>query len=419
MLDALMTMQKEGFFKLIPNNELDTAVRKLKNNDDLELIYDDIQNYLKNLYDELYYKSNVKLGNAISDFEDKFSYEMFEMPFADKKLLNGVYQKEITYGEAGNFSFGIEMLTAKFTLEEQKLLKLINHYYISLMGTKTYTANYFFIPLESLRLIFPKVNNMKLKEKLIKTCTELSSKKVYWDFNKTRYRKDLEKEQLNVGNKEAIVDINVFYYPKKNKNGVNGESVEIKGIVCNISKFMKLRYSLKQISNRFPLNSFQCNYLGFIIASKIDYRLNTMKIGNDKKKQYVYEKNLRDLISEIYLYRNGEMISNTYRFQITNEPNSKTNILKLLEAIMIVLSNLSDSLSFTPVLKVSSTKLDLQGYLDNIHKVSNKVNKESLIQEQIEDLYDKIASFSHSRYEKAKVRRLILNGLIILILKFK
>lgn len=417
MLEVLREMQKHGIFKLLPNDDLDIAISKLGNSKDIDRIYDFIQKYLKNLSSELSYRHNVDLGSTLSDFSDKFSYEMFDMTYICTNHSNGIYQKEITYGTANNGSFGIEMFNSTFTLEERKLLKLINHYYISLMNKDGFNDSYFFIPIESLRLIFPKVNNIKLKEKIINTCSLLNSKTIYWDLSKTRYRKSLENDNLYTGNKEDIVDINILYLPKKNKNGINGEATEIKGIICRISKFMRLRFSLKQISNLFPIENLGCNYLSFVIADKIDYRLHMMKIGSNKSKsnksKLEYDKKLRDLTNEIYVYRNQKQRRDTYLYQITTEPNSKDSILKLLESIIMVLSNLSDNISFKAVFKVQKKELKLDDYIVNI-----KYAKKHDIDYQIDKLYNDIISVCSVLCEQAQVRQLIANGNISLILRF-
>lgn len=417
MLEVLKEMQKQGIFKLLPNDDLDIAISKLGNSKDIDRIYDSIQKYLKNLSSELSYRHNVDLGSTLSDFSDKFSYEMFDMTYTCTNHSNGIYQKEITYGTANNGSFGIEMFNSTFTLEERKLLKLINHYYISLMNKNDFNDSYFFIPIDSLRLIFPKVNNIKLKEKIINTCSLLNSKTIYWDFSKTRYRKSLENDNLYAGNKETIVDIHILYLPKKNKNGINGEATEIKGIICRISKFMRMRFELKQISNLFPVENLGCNYLSFVIADKIDYRLHMMKIGSNKSKsnksKLEYDKKLRDLTNAIYVYRNQKQQRDTYLYQITTEPNSKDSILKLLESIIMVLSNLSDNISFKAVFKVQKKELKLDDYIVNI-----KYAKKHDIDYQIDKLYNDIISVCSVLCEQAQVRQLIANGNISLILRF-
>lgn len=413
MLDVLKQMEREEIFKILPNDDLGSVIRTASCCSDIELLYDPIQRYLKNLCNDLAYRHNVNLGGTISDFSDKFSYEMFDMAFTCTNHSNGIYQKETSYGKAGNFTFGLEMLNATFTLEERKLLKLINHYYISLTNKDDFTDNYFFIPLDSLRLIFPKVNNVSLKRKIVDTCNRLNSKIVYWDLSKTRYRKKLEVDTLYVGKKETIVKLNVLFLPKKNKNGINGEATEIKGIICRISRFMKLRFALSQISNRFPVSSLESNYLSFVIAEKIDYLLHMQKVGVNKKKTKC-RRSLRDLTDEIYLYCNHVQIRDTYLFKISNDANSKDSIFKFLEAIINVLNNLSSMLSFKPILLVRSKEINLESYMTGI-KVSNmKCN----VDDQVDQLYNDIVSIGKAATDRAPVRYLIATGNVSLELKF-
>nr|MBP3259276.1 hypothetical protein [Bacilli bacterium] len=417
MLEVLKEMQKQGIFKLLPNNDLDIAISRFSSSADINKVYDSIQKYLKHLSSELSYKHNVDLARTLSGFEDKFSDEMFDMTYTCKEHLNAVYQKNVKFDKSHKEgSLGIEMFNSTFTLEERKLLKLINHYYISLSNKESFNDSYFFIPIESLRLIFPKVNNIKLKEKIIDTCNQLSSKTIYWDLSKTGYVKKLSKDNLCTGIKEKIVDINILYLPKKNKNGVNGEATEIKGVICRITKFMKLRRrGLKQISNRFPINALKANYLSFIVSEKIDYHLNMIKQGTkEQKKDANYSVNLRNLLDSIYLYKNNKVQSDTYLYQIMNEVNSKANICKIFEAIITSLCNLSNNIEFTPSLIVQKKKIDLTRYISDLKDASNS----NEVFNVIDELYEEIVKVSNTHFNQAEVMKLIRNGHISLILDF-
>ena len=180
---------------------------------------------------------------------------------------------------------------------------------------------------------------------------------------------------------------------------------------------MRMRFELKQISNLFPVENLGCNYLSFVIADKIDYRLHMMKIGSNKSKsnksKLEYDKKLRDLTNEIYVYRNQKQQRDTYLYQITTEPNSKDSILKLLESIIMVLSNLSDNISFKAVFKVQKKELKLDDYIVNIEYA-----KKHDIDYQIDKLYNDIISVCSVLCEQAQVRQLIANGNISLIIRF-
>ncbi len=414
MIEILKQMQLEGIFDLIPNDNLSDMIKYANDFEDID--YDSIERYLRTLLHRLSYEHNVKIGKCISDFSDKFSYEMFEMPYTCCNCSNGIYQKNITYRKAGVFSFGIDMCSAIFNLEERKLLKLIDHYYISLIGKDEFNDPYIYIPLSELRRIFPKVNNVKLKEKIINTCSLLNNKTVYWDFSKTRYIKKLQQEDLTTGKQERIVSISILYFPKKNKNGINGETVEVKGIICRINNFMKLRYNLNQISNRFPVESLECNYLSYIIACKLDYHLNLI-IGNNKKKKNKSNLScdfiLHNLTNNIYIYRNQKLHRETYFYQIMNESNSKDSILHLLEAIMIALGNLLDSIQFSAFFEIQREKLDLIDYIMHFKESKNRCDKDQLV----DRLYNDIISKCRRSHGKAILRSLIKSGNISLTLK--
>lgn len=414
MVDTIKIMQKQGIFKLFPNDNLDQLITLASSESDITSQYDSIKRYLKNLIDYLSYEHNVVLGGKISDFKDKFSYEMFDMVSTCTNNSNGIYQKETSYGKAGNASIGIDMFNASFSLEERKLLKLINHYYISLMNKDGFHEEYFFIPMEALKLVFPKVNSPMLKKKIIDACTRLNSKTIYWDFSKTKYNKRSIFNNLNVGNKEKLLDINILYFPTLNKNSSNGVAIEIKGIICRISKFMRLRFKLGQISNRFPIENMSCNYLAFIIAEKIDYRLHMLKIGTGNKKGD-YKVDLRDLTEEIYVYYNHKQQRDTYLSRILNEPNSKDNILKLFEAIITVLNNLSNAyIPFVPILKVKNLEIKLDRYLASFKTITNR----NELDELLNDIYSNIIKTAKMTSKAAPVRHLIKTGNLALIMRF-
>ena len=413
MLQTLKTMQKQDIFKLFPNDDLGNYIKNAHTDDDVEPIYDDIQRYLKDMDRRLTHLHSVSLVSHVSDFSDKLSYEMFDMRFTYSKCSNGsIYQKEITYGKAGNFDFGIEMFNSTFSLNERKLLKLINHYYISLMSKNTFEDDYFYIPLASLKYVFTNKNNFKMKEDIVSTCEDINRKTIYWDFSKTRYKKKLDASKLCIGQKEKLVDINILYLPKKNKSGIDGKSVEIKGIICKISNFMKMRYSLKQISNRFPVKSLGLDYLGFAIAEKIDYRLNMLNFSDTKKKKYSkensnvkteYLKNLRELLDEIYVYKHGKQQRDTYLSIIFNEPNSQQSIIKFIDALLDALNNLSEVLQFKPSLKMRRNTVI---YLDLVNDTATSIYNDIIVKGKVSN-------------ERTPVKYLIQIGQISLRLNFE
>lgn len=417
MFDVIKKMQKQGIFKILPNDGLDDAISKITTPEQIDILYNSIQKYLKKLYNELSYIHNVDLGSTLSDFKDKFSFIMYDIPFGEVvNMTNGVYHIEIDLRKAMKGFFGIDALNSTFNLEEMKLLKLINHYYITLSNKNGFTSDYIFIPIDTLKLMFPKVNNIKLKKKIINTSESLSSKTIYWDLIKTNYAKKSDCKDLYFGNKEKLVDINILFFPKKNKNGVNGEATEIKGIICRITKFMKLRKNaFKQISNRFPIDALKANYLSFMISEKIDYRLNMIKQGSKKKNNNTnYDTKLRDLLDSIYLYKNNKVQSDTYLYQIMNEVNSKANIYKILEAIITSLNNLSNNIEFTPLLVIAhkEKKINLTKYMANLGNASNSNECFNVIDE----LYEEIVKLGDTHFNQAKVMQLIKNGHISLVL---
>lgn len=347
MLDVIKVMQEQEIFKLHPNGNLDCIVENI-NQETLKLHYHEVKNYLCDLARNLSYEHNVEIVDKLSGFNDTFSFEMFDIAFTSNDFSNGIRQKEINFGKAGIGSFGIDMLHSTFTLEERKLLKLINHYFISLMSKNGFDDDFFFIPLKNLKCIFTTMNNYKCKEEIINTCNRINEKIIYWNIEDTKYAKRFNKSLL-IGDKEKLVDINILYLPKLHKSGCDGESVEIKGIICKITNFMKIRYKLSQISNRFPKINLNSKYLEYMISERIDYRLHMLhgkdKASKHKKKVNTipipYKKTLSKLADSIYVYANSKYVNKTYLGLILNEPNSKKNIVTFMDALITAICNLS------------------------------------------------------------------------------
>lgn len=399
MLEVIKQMNHEGIFKLLPNNELCNTIKDIDFIDDS--ILKDVQRYLNNLVQMCQYKHNIDISNNISEFYDKFFDEMFDVRFTYEKYLNGIYQKNIKYGDAGVFTFGISGLNSTFSFDERKLLKLIDHYYISLHSKQEFNDHYFFIPFNRLKLIFPKINNVKLKSKIEKACSSLNDKVIYWDFSKNHYKQDLNKDNLYLGDGEKIVDISIINYPKQT---IAGETIEMKGIICKISKFMKVRYNLNQISNIFPLDCFRFDYLGFMITEKLNYRAHMCR------KKSKCKQNLRKLLDSIYVYENGIQTNRTYLYRVINEANSKRTLLMCFEDIIVSLYNLAVNRNFKPYLEIHNKLIDLSEYVESV----NHSNVSFLA----DSLYNSITNGKSFR-KKALVKDLIVAGEIALVLDFK
>lgn len=295
MYDVIRQMQKDGIFKLssIPN-KLDKELSEISDDKELLPKVKEIQDYVKILVQELRSKNtNVKLVNNVYDFYDKFSLELPLLFNTEKQVLDDkslFYEKDINFGKAKSGIFGINVNCEKetlFTIEEQKLLKLINHYYISLCSDVNYGDEPFYIPMDSLKLLFVEdVNQNKRKNDIINAYTKLINKKISWDLSDTQYSKKID-EDIIIGNFESLVDLSLICKPRIQKMSIKGiieqkETFIIMGIVCRPNSFMKMRYSLKQISNFFPITSFSKKDQIFNLTNQIVYHLNLIEANNSR-----------------------------------------------------------------------------------------------------------------------------------------
>lgn len=366
MLKELKEMQEKQIFKLIPtDSDLDNIISKSNTDKDVMPHLGEIQEYIKRLDMELSRKYNVPIADYISDFYDKFYYEMFDIAFTKSEIEKGtIYQKEITFGEAGTGRLGLSSKNSfKFQLDERKLLKLANHYYIKLNANPSYDDKYFYIPFEHLKMIYTTDNNKILKDSIVDLCKRISEKQIYWALNNTKYR-NIKSSKLDIGKKLDLLDLTIIYLPREHQKGINGTSYAIKGILCKVNNFMKMRYKLKQIANIFPTSALKCNYLEFIISDKIIYQLNILNAKNKKNEKILnnnkrlsvkgrktveqrikdsYQRSIGDLANEIYIYKENEQHSSNYLYQIINGTNSKRQILDFLTAVINVLKSISKS----------------------------------------------------------------------------
>lgn len=397
MLKTLKKMQEKGIFTLMNDDmNLDTLIKNAKTDEDIKNNISDIQDYIKDLHNECDYMYSIRyVGNHISDFCDKFHYEMFET-YMSNLITNGViYEKEISFGDAGVCKFGLSSSgSVKFTLEERKLIKLINHVYLNVRN-EYYNPNVIYISLEKLKTLYSlDKNNLEFKESIIETCTKINSKRIYWNMENTRYNKTkgLKEKKLNAGKNEPIVDITIIYQPREHKSGINGKVNTIKGILCRVSNFMKLRYELSHICNNFPTISLRSSYLDFIVMERIIYHLHIIGMSNSLKVKALqdrsktkevkkslkknirdeFKKKLIDLAREVYYYHDREQTTKDYFSKILNEPNSKRRIEELITSLATI-SEILYEYGYNSQLLIRGKAVDFTN-LDNEKRKIKKAN---------------------------------------------
>lgn len=327
MLKKLKEMQIKDVFKILPSGMyLDDLIMRANHLDELEADMPNIIDYIKELDDELSNKYNVSIGTVINDFYDKFYYELYDMYLISPNPKTRVCTKTTTYGQAGEISLGLKYPNCQFSLGERKLLKIINHYYISLNSTEQFKDTMFYIPYTQLKgIMFSSGTNHKvIKDLIIETCNQLNMKQIYWDFSKTKYvkSKKLKDKKLDMCNGDKLIDITIIYQPW-------GNNTTIKGIICKVNNLLKLRYLLKQISPLYPTQCLQSNYLEFVISDKLLYH---MKMKKNKNNNYL-TKNLSDLAKELYQYKDNKQTFHNHLYVMKNDNHKPRELLKFINAI--------------------------------------------------------------------------------------
>lgn len=397
MLNTLKTMQKQGVFEFNSfGKSLNEVIEKAQSLDGLSNCMKDVKRYITDLEKTLSISYNVSVGNTINDFYDKIYFELFEMYLAPCSAKTKLYQKKVSYGKAGDFILGLKsnkLDDVKFTLEERKLLKLINHYYIILAGQNRITDDYFYIPAKQLSIIFsPGINHKVVKDAIISNCERLRDKRVEWDFTKTTYMKRFTSKSLSQGKNIRLANIIPLYLP-------TGDKVQFMGIICKVNKFMKLRYELGQISSSFPTSILQGSYLEFIIAEKVVFHMRLSK----NKRNGSFSKTLSDMANEIYYYTKKGQCYYSYLTALREDKHKPRELKKFLEAFTKVASAFksNERLSINWHFVVKDLKVSLLYSVSprNIDYVYNELSKIISASREV----GIIKNFMHSYHDKASL----------------
>ena len=338
MLENLKQMCQQEFFKRLPCDiNLDNIIKEAKTYEDIEPYIDTIKLYIKDAINDIESNHIVTIGKTICDFYDKFSYELYEMYLAPASARSNVHTKEFKYGNAGPASLGLRSSDIKFSLCERKLMKIINHHFITLKADDYYRNEDFFVPYDHLKLMFSDgINHQVVKETIIETCNRISEKEVFWDFKSTKYAKTkhLTVDGLESCKGDKLVDITIVYQPRTK------QSATMKGIICRVNKFMKLRYALKQINNYFPTTSLRRDYLDFVIADRLLYHMNLQRGSKIN-----YKIDLSKLAKQIYAYKDKEQLTRDLYNVIGNDDHKPAQQLYYLRALSNVAEDYSTNMS--------------------------------------------------------------------------
>ena len=330
VLEVFKEMQKQGVFTISPaGTKLNEQVANATTNEDIINLSQEIKRYIKDLDRELTVTSKVPINDVLADFNDLYQLQLHKMYLEPHNAKGNLYETKLDYNTAGIATFAISGTDVTFTLEERKLLKLINHYYISLASQKDFKDKIFYIPINQLKeIIIGKPNRNTMKERLITACKRLSEKVVYWNYTQTKYANaKLSKQKLVVGKEVKLADITLLYSPY-DKNG----NMELKGLICRINNFLKLRLAMKQITYNFPLTAIKGTYLEFTIVSKTVYLMN---YKSSKNRGYVLIP-VSDFLKKTNYYKDGINYYENYLSIIWNDEHKPRELEKVIATFISV-----------------------------------------------------------------------------------
>lgn len=337
VLEVFKEMQEKGIFTMLrPDNNLDILIKNAVTYNDIAKEIPTIKEYVKDLEFELSTSFNVSISENLSDFNDKIQDEIYNIYLEAQEVKTKIYQKELDNGQhVGISTLGLKNRNAdknndvdvRFTLEERKILKLINHYYLSLNPKKN-DVTYFFIPMNQLKIIFKNTCNHKLiKDSVIVNCKRLQNKVVYWNYSKTAFAKSkkLIDKRLDISKGSSLVNITLLFAPYDKNN-----NLELRGIACKVNKFMKLRLALNQFSNLFPTRAIKANYLEYVMISKMIY---LMSMSTNKKRGYV-KINLANQLKTIYTLNKSVPSTSNYLSFIRKDDHKPRELKRFMQALI-------------------------------------------------------------------------------------
>jgi hypothetical protein len=403
MLEKLKEMQKQGIFKISNSGiQLNEQIENASSDSDIKDLIPKIKNYIKEVDSDLSIRANAPFNDTIADFNDKIQLELYDMFKKTYNVKGGLYETELDCGQnVGKAKIALKSSNINFTLEERKILKLINNNYILLSSKKDFKGDLIYIPMKELDKIFKETNHKVKKDIIISTCSRLQEKIIYWDYSKTRYAetKKLNDKNIAVCKGDKLVDISILYYPY-DKAG----NMQLKGIICKVNNFMKLRFAIKQISYLFPAAAIKEDYLEYCIISRLVYHMN---FTINKKREY-FVKSLYQLLKDINYYKNGNEESETYFSVVNNDKHKPREIKKLISAFITIAADFKSNNTM-----ISKCELNV-----NIYNRSNIVVRKynidimnNTVPRDIDDIYSELEKITGGADMEVKDINILCNKL--------
>lgn len=352
VLEIFKKMQKKDVFTMLASDTtLDTIIQNAETYDDIANSIQNIKDYIKHLDKRLKPKTGIDV--VLGGFYDKFQYHLYDMFMAPFNQKEQMYILEEDYGDNSPITICLKADDPKFSLEERKLLKLINHFYITMEDRNN---KMFYIPITDLRRMFPEgTNKNKAKNDIITACERINDKRVSWNFSKTRYattnykkKRNLKELKLDIGKNVKLANI-IPVYSQCDKD----YNMELKGIICKVNKFLELRFWLQQISYRFPTEALR-GKLSYYVTDLLTY---TMHMN---KNQGEVSKTIKDIASSLYCDRDGIPTTTNYWDIIDDDKHKPRQLLYLLEALSNTAYYLSLNKKYKAVCVISLYKINIK-----------------------------------------------------------
>lgn len=352
ILEVFKGMQKKDVFTILASGkDLNTLIQNAETYDDIAGSIQDIKDYIKRLDKRLKPKTSIDV--VLGGFYDKFQYHLYDMFMAPFNQKEQMYILEEDYGDNSPITICLKANDPKFMLEERKLLKLINHYYIKMEDRNN---KMFYIPITDLKRMFPEgTNRNKAKNDIITACERISDKRVSWNFSKTRYattkykkKHNLKELKLDIGKNVKLANI-IPVYSQCDKD----YNMELKGIICKVNKFLELRLWLHQISYRFPTETLR-GKLSYYVTDLLTYTMHM------KKNQGDISKTIKDIASNLYCDRDGTPTTTNYWDIISDDKHKPRQLLYLLEALSNTAYYLSLNKEYKATCVISLYKINIK-----------------------------------------------------------
>ena len=286
-------------------------------------------------------------------------------------------KQEVSFGKnngIGKFSvtqLGDNIDSFKLNCLQYKFIRIVEHYFITLEGTKTT----FFIPSDDFLLLYKKgVSKYNINQDIKEYVLPLNDIRLSWNLMNVAGAKAKNIKPLKAID-DIYINVKPIYTFIRKPNSPYGMVESFCGVLVDVGDIWNVRYLLGQIFNYIPAGMLELKPNDFMLARYLLYRI---KLDDpNKTSNNCYNIKMSTILKRCYLFVNHYQKNGTLFDILPVEHNKNILIADLLKSIvnvskLLLRKEIVDSVS---ILRYNSSIIDLYNW--------NANTKESSILERI------------------------------------